>query len=117
MFAGGLLRVHQNNLLKDNKAVSALSEGNIGAAQQAAEKTGKAATKPLVIPGGAVSVSDERKPAVNTWALPTTGLLLLVNGVFYFGWKPMRVTIPGRRWRSSVRRSEYPKSAPWQPNT
>jgi eukaryotic-like serine/threonine-protein kinase len=106
-FAAGLMWLHQNNLLKDNRAFSALTEGNIGAAQQTAEKTAKAATKPLAPPGDVVPVPNELKPALNTWALPLTGLLVLLNGVFYFGWKPTLVTIPGRRWRYSDRRSAY----------
>ncbi|MBN9119839.1 MAG: protein kinase [Planctomycetes bacterium] len=95
LFAAGLLWLHQNNLLRDNKAFSALTEGNLGAAQQAAEKTGKAATKPLTLPGDVVPVPDDLRPVLNTWALPLTGLLVLLNGVFYFGWRPTVVTVPG----------------------
>ncbi len=94
LFAAGLLWLSQNNLLKD-KAFTALTEGNFGGAQQAASATGKAATKPLAVPGDVVPVPDELKSALNTWALPLTGLLVLLNGVFYFGWKPTLVTVPG----------------------
>jgi serine/threonine protein kinase len=95
VFALGLLWLHQNNLLKDNKAVAALTEGNVGAAQKAAEATGKSATKPLKVPGDVVAIPTDLQPALNSWALPLTGLLLLLNGVFYFGWKPTLVTLPG----------------------
>jgi hypothetical protein len=95
LFAAGLLWLHQNGLLKDNRAFSALTEGDIGSAQQAAEKTGRAVTKPLAVPGEVVAIPDDLKPALNTWALPLTGLLVLLNGVFYFGWKPTLVTVPG----------------------
>ena len=94
LFAAGLLWLSQNNLLKD-KAFTALTEGNFGGAQQAAGAAGKAATKPLAVPGDMVPVPDELKPVLNTWALPLTGLLVLLNGLFYFGWKPTLVTLPG----------------------
>ena len=95
LFAAGLLWLSQNGLLKDNKAFSALTDGNFGGAQQAASATGKTATKPLTLPGDVVPIPDDLKPALNTWALPLTGLLVLLNGVFYFGWKPTLVTVPG----------------------
>lgn len=91
VFAAGLLWLNQNNLLKDNKAFTALTEGNFSGAQQALNT----ATKPLAFPGDILSVPNELKPSLNTWALPVTGLLLLLNGVFYFGWKPTLVTVPG----------------------
>jgi hypothetical protein len=95
VFAAGLLWLYQNNLLKDNRAFSALTEGNFSGAQEAATAAGKVVTKPLAVPGGAFAVPEELKPALNTWALPLTGLLVLVNGVFYFGWRPTLVTVPG----------------------
>gem|GEM_PF-321910 len=91
VFAAGLLWLNQNNLLKDNKAFTALTEGNLSGAQQALNTV----TKPLAFPGDVLSVPNELKPSLNTWALPITGLLLLLNGVFYFGWKPTLVTVPG----------------------
>lgn len=95
VFAAGLLWLHQNNLLKDNRAFAALTDGNLGAAQKAAETTGKAATKPLKVPGDAVAIPTEAQPVLNSRALPLTGLLLLLNAVFYYGWKPTLVTLPG----------------------
>lgn len=94
IFAAGLLWLHQNNLLKDNKAITAIGEGDVEAARKAAEATGQAATKPLQLPGG-IQVPNQLQPVLNTWALPITGLLVLLNGVFFFGWRPTVVTLPG----------------------
>lgn len=93
LFAAGLLWMSQNNLLQGSKAFAAITEGNVAAAQQAATATGKAPTKPLSVFGDAIPA--EVKPALNSWALPATGLLVLLNGVFYFGWRPSLATVPG----------------------
>jgi serine/threonine protein kinase len=95
VFAAGLLWLNQNDLLKDNRAITSLTEGNIEGAQQAATAAGKVATRPLTLPGDIVPIPADLKPSFNTWALPITGLLLLLNGVFYFGWRPTLVTLPG----------------------
>ncbi len=89
LFAVGLFWLHQNDLLKESKAANALLSGDFDGAWKAAS-----ATKPLAIPGG-VEVPAQLKPVLNTWALPLTGLLVLLNGVCYFGWRPTLVTVPG----------------------
>ncbi|MCS6865243.1 MAG: protein kinase [Gemmataceae bacterium] len=95
VFAAGLLWLHQNNLLKDNQAITAISQGDLEAAQKAATATSRATTQPLKVPGNIVTVPTELQPVLNTWALPLTGLMLLLNGLFYFGWRPTVVTLPG----------------------
>jgi serine/threonine protein kinase len=95
IFAAGLLWLHQNNLLKENQAITAIRQGDLEAAQKAASDTSRAPTQPLKIPGNIVAVPEELRPVLNTWALPLTGLMLLLNGLFYFGWKPTVVTLPG----------------------
>jgi hypothetical protein len=89
LFAVGLFWLHQNDLLKESKAANALLSGDFDGAWKAAS-----ATKPLAIPGG-VEIPAAIKPVFNTWALPITGLLVLLNGVCYFGWRPSLVTVPG----------------------
>lgn len=95
IFAIGLLWLHQNNLLKENKTIAAVQEGNLDAAQQEAKKDGEAAakakTKPLVVS----FVPAEITEPINSWAVPITGLLLMLSGIFYFGWMPSLVAIPG----------------------
>lgn len=93
VFAAGLLWLNQNNLLQGNRAFTAITEGNIEGAQQAATAQGKLKTTPLSIATNVLP--KELHPAFNTWALPITGLLLLINGVFYFGWRPTLATVPG----------------------
>lgn len=89
LFAVGLFWLHQNDLLKESKAANALLSGDFDGAWKAAS-----ATKPLALPGG-IDVPAQLKPVLNTWALPITGLLVLLNGVCYFGWRPTLVTVPG----------------------
>ena len=91
IFAAGLLWMHQNNLLKDNQAIAAVQEGDVAAAQKAAEATGGAKTKPLSVSFLPGAVTEP----VNSFSVPVTGLLLMLAGIFYFGWKPSLVAIPG----------------------
>ncbi|HEY1186374.1 MAG TPA: hypothetical protein VGE74_01900, partial [Gemmata sp.] len=93
LFAAGLLWLSQNNLLQGSKVFAAITQGNIDAAQQAASAAGQLTTKPLALPGDVCPA--ELKPALNSWALPATGLLVLLNGALYFGWRPSLVTVPG----------------------
>ena len=93
LFAAGLLWLSQNNLLQGGAFFTAITEGNIDAAQQAATATSKVVTKPLALPGDVIPA--ELQPAFNSWALPLTGVLVLLNGLFYFGWRPSLLTVPG----------------------
>jgi eukaryotic-like serine/threonine-protein kinase len=90
LFALGLLWLHQNGQLKGNPAFEALLKFDIGGAQKAF----MANTKPLNFPG-IDALPDALLPAFNTWALPLTGLMLLLNAALYFGWRPTVVTLPG----------------------
>ena len=98
LFGAGLLWVHQNGLLKDQRAWTAIAEGDLAtaqqAAQQAAEGAAQARTQPLRLPA-AIPVPELLRPALNSWALPATGLLVLLNGMVFFGWRPTVVTVPG----------------------
>ncbi len=94
IFAIGLLWLHQNDLLKGDNAYKAITQGNAEALQQATTSTAKAATKPLRIPGDLFAIPANLQPSFNTWAFPLTGFLVLLNGLFYYGWRPTVVTIP-----------------------
>ncbi len=95
IFAIGLLWMHQNNLLKKNKTIAAVQQGNLEAAQQQAKQDGeavaKATTKPLTLP----FVPTEFTEPINSYAVPITGFLLMLSGILYFGWRPSLAAIPG----------------------
>jgi serine/threonine protein kinase len=88
VFAAGLVWLSQNNLLKDNKLVGALAAADFSGALK---ELGGASAKPL---SASFLPAEVTKP-LNSYAVPLTGLMLMFAGVFYFGWKPNLVAIPG----------------------
>ena len=88
VFALGLLWLSQNNLLKDNKLVGALTSADFSGALK---ELGGASAKPVSV---SFLPAEITKP-LNSYAVPLTGLMLMFAGVFYFGWKPNLVAIPG----------------------
>jgi hypothetical protein len=90
LFALGLLWLHQNGQLKGNPAFEALLKFDTGAAQKAFA----APTQPVKVPG-IDALPDALLRGFNTWALPLTGLMVLLNAALYFGWRPTLLTLPG----------------------
>lgn len=88
VFAAGLLWLSQNNLLKDNKLVGALASADFSGALK---ELGGGSAKPVSV---SFIPAEFTKP-LNSYAVPLTGLMLMFAGVFYFGWKPNLVAIPG----------------------
>src|SRR5262249_4703983 len=51
----------------------------------------KAKTEPLKLP----FLPAEMAAPLNSYSVPVTGLLLMLSGVFYFGWRPSLAAVPG----------------------
>jgi hypothetical protein len=89
IFAAGLLWMSQNNLLsKDNNVFKQLLAMNFEAAGKGLDA---AAGKPLAVS----FIPAELTKSINSYAVPLTGFLVILSGVFYFGWRPSLVVIPG----------------------
>ena len=88
VFAAGLLWLQQNNLLQNNTFVASLTSADFGGAMK---HFGGDGAKPLAV---SFIPAEVTKP-LNSYAVPLTGLCLMFAGVFYFGWKPSLVAIPG----------------------
>lgn len=89
VFAAGLLWMSQNNLLsKDNNVFKQLVALNFDAAAKGLDA---AVGKPLRVS----FLPPEVTQLVNSYAVPITGLLLMLSGMLHFGWRPSLVAIPG----------------------
>jgi serine/threonine protein kinase len=85
LFAAGLLWMNQNGLLKrENNPVEHVVNLDLSAAKKWFETN----TTPLTV----ASVKVEQ---ANTFAIPATGLLLMLTGACFFGWKSSAAAIPG----------------------
>lgn len=89
LFAAGLLWMNQNGLLKKENN---LIEHIVNVDGNGAKKWFEAdAARPLSIPLVPSMVTDR----VNSFAVPVAGLLLMLAGACYFGWKSSVTAIPG----------------------
>jgi hypothetical protein len=89
VFAAGLLWMNQNGLLsKENSVLQKLTAFDFAGAGAALDK---AAGHPLHLFGAPTEVTAP----LSTYAAPITGFLLLLSGIFCFGWRPSLAALPG----------------------
>ena len=89
LFAAGLLWMNQNGLLKkENNLIEHLVNLDVNGAKKWFEAD---AARPLSISFIPTMVTDH----VNSFAVPVAGLLLMLAGACYFGWKSSVTAIPG----------------------
>jgi hypothetical protein len=89
LFAAGLMWTNQNNMLKrETSIVPYLTNFDFGGAKTWLEA---ANSKPLSV---SFLPSAFTQP-VNSFAIPATGLMLMLAGACYFGWKSSVPAIPG----------------------
>jgi serine/threonine protein kinase len=86
LFAAGLLWMNQNGLLKrENNIIEHLVEFDMTKAKAWLDAKD---AKPL-------SVMSNSIEQVNSFAIPATGLLLMLAGACYYGWKSTVTALPG----------------------
>lgn len=86
LFAAGLLWMNQNGLLKrENNLIEHLVEFDMTKAKAWLDAKD---AKPLSVMGNAIE-------QVNSFAIPVTGLLLMLAGACYYGWKSTLTSLPG----------------------
>ena len=89
LFALGLLWMNQNGLLKrEGGIVEHLTNFDLNGAKQWLEA---ADAKPLSMAVLPPMITEH----VNSFAIPLTGLMLMLAGACYFGWKSSATAIPG----------------------
>jgi hypothetical protein len=92
LFAIGLLWMYQNDLFGQNtNVVKQLMEFDFDGAKKA---LAKASARPLHVPDF-LPIPSEVLKLCGSISVPAVGLMLMLTGLIYFGWKPNLAAIPG----------------------